>query len=113
PYHKVLCAASTASLVLRSFRNATTAAPRSSCKVTFATAIAAPTSASRPLHNVVILVAIAVATSASRSEHRTPSIISLYSSQVAHARFGLRKAKRRLRKASIVSRKTTHLNRQD
>ncbi|KAL5985099.1 hypothetical protein ACLOJK_036335, partial [Asimina triloba] len=84
-----------------------------SYKVTSVTVVAAPTSASRPLNKVAIPTATAAATSASRSACRTPYIICLYSSQVAHAQSGLRKDKRRLRKAGPISRRTTRLNRQD
>ncbi|KAL5986788.1 hypothetical protein ACLOJK_015122 [Asimina triloba] len=65
-----------------------------------------------PLYKVVLSTAATTTTSASRSAHQTSFVVTLHSSsQVAHAQSGLRKAKRRLRKSSLVSQKTTSLNR--
>ncbi|KAL5988794.1 hypothetical protein ACLOJK_026896 [Asimina triloba] len=71
--------------------------------------VATLTPASRPLQKVIITAVI----SASRSAHKTSSMVSLCSSRTARAQYGLRKAKRMIRKIGPVSRRTTHLNCQD
>ncbi|KAL6001103.1 hypothetical protein ACLOJK_006830 [Asimina triloba] len=90
---------------------AATTTPQPLHKVASTAAIAIPTSASQPFYEAVISTAVATATSASRSSRKTSFVVTLYSSsQVAHAQSRLRKAKRRLGKSSLVSRKTTCLD---
>ncbi|KAL5986650.1 hypothetical protein ACLOJK_014983, partial [Asimina triloba] len=88
---------------------AATTAPRSLHDASSADVVASLTLASRPLQKAVITAV----TSATRSVHETSPIFSLRSSRLVHTQFGVKVAKRSIRKTSPASRRTTRLNCED